>query len=273
MYLRLLTLVLLCSLAFSAQAQFVFPALGARSAAMGGASMGLDDLGSAADNIAGTAFQSHNGIGLSYQQHYLMKELPYLNLAGILRTGDNGAALLRYGYHGSSQYNEQQVAGGYALKVTQRLALGVTVNYLHAGCNDPRYESKNHLSCAIGMQYRPNNRCIFGVKVFNPIFLKSGNELVIDRLPVVFNMGVGYKLTSNFTGTLEVEKNIYQKPTVRMGAEYCFWEMLYCRAGFATQPNCFGFGVGFHNKRIHADISAQMHPTLGLSPMICLVFE
>lgn len=263
----------MCCLPLTALAQFDFPATGARSAAMGGATTGLADFWSASDNIAGMAFLNHSTVGLSYQQHYLVKEFPYLNLAGNILTRHNGSALLHYSYHGNTQYNEQQLAGGYAMKVTPKLAFGITANYLHLGCNDPRYDPQNYLSCAVGLQYRPSERCVIGAKVFNPIFVKTRNKWVTDRLPVVFNIGVGYLLTTNLVGTVEVEKNIYQKPTIRMGAEYRFWNLLYCRAGFSTQPNCYGVGIGIYHKRLHADIAAQVHPSLGLSPMLSVTFE
>lgn len=268
-----LFLSLLCIVSFSAKAQFDFPATGARSAAMGGATVGLDDFWSATDNIAGTAFLKHSSAGLSYQQNHFVKELPYLNIAGNLLIGKNGAALLHYTYHGTAQYNEQQASGGYAMKVTPKMSLGVTVNYLHSGCNDPHYDPQNHLTCALGVQYRPSERCIIGAKVFNPLFLKSGNELVTDHLPVMFNVGIGYQLTTNCIGTVEIEKNIYQKPMLRIGAEYRFWEILYCRAGFTTQSNCYGLGLGIHHKHLHADIAAQMHPVLGLSPVLSVIFD
>lgn len=252
----------------TAYAQYDFPPAGARSVAMGGATLGLDDFWSSEQNIAGSAFREGTTVGVAYRQHPISRELPYMHIAVSMAVGKQGTVMCNYLYHGSKLYNEQQLVAGYAMKIVPELSIGVTANYLHSGSNDAYYERQNLLSCAVALQYRPSRRCIVGAKVFNPLFVKTNSTRYTMRVPVVFNVGLGYLIAEDFTGVVEIEKNIYQTPNVRFGLEYCFWKIMSCRAGFSTYPITYDFGIGVSHKHLAVDIAAEVHNILGLTPVV-----
>lgn len=250
----------------SASAQFVQPT-GARSAAMGGCTVGVDE----AAAIAGAAFAESPWVALSYSQSYLLKGLANSTLATIVPTGESGAVVAGYSYYGSSVYNEQQASAGYALRLTRSIAVGATLNYLHSGTSDPYYTPQNLVTAAVAVEVRPSESVAFGLHLFNPLAVRYVTETEA-RVPAVANAGVVYHPVPELTTALHIEKDLYSKPRFMAGLEYGFVERFFIRTGVATAPIVYSFGFGLTWPHYRADFAVQVHQTLGVTPQVSVYY-
>lgn len=250
----------------SASAQFAQP-IGARSAAMGGCTVGVDE----AAAVAGAAFAESPWVALSYSQSYLMKGLAYSTLSAVVPVGGSGALVAGYSHYGSTVYNEQQAAMGYALRLTRTIAVGTTLNYLHSGTSDPYYTPQNLVTAAVAVEVRPSESVAFGLHLFNPLAVKYATETEV-RVPAIANVGVVYRPVPELTTALQVEKNLYSQPRFMAGLEYGFVEHLFIRTGVATAPIVYSFGFGLAWPHYKADFAVQVHQTLGVTPQLSVYY-
>lgn len=265
-------LLLFITLASSSFGQFCFPPTGARSAAMGGCGTALNDVESATINIASIARQRRSQVALSYRNEYLQTKLSYKSLTATYTIKKSGSLMAHYTHYGSTTYNEQQAMLGYALPVSQKLSLGVGVDYLHSGASIAGY-SENLLTCSLGLQFYPTERLTLGTSVFNPLFVKSSSTIVEMRIPVDFRVGIAYRILQPLLATVEVEKNIYETAALRCGLEYTYNSWLSARVGMSTQPMNLTFGAGVNRSHYAIDLALQYHTILGLTPHLSLLYQ
>jgi hypothetical protein len=75
------------------------------------------------------------------------------------------------------------------------------------------------------------------------------------------------------TITAEAEKDIEFSTIVKFGLEYQLADPFFIRAGVATSPTLFNFGMGFIIKeKLIIDAAASYHQILGFSPAIGIRF-
>ena len=269
---KLKTLLIIALLTTTtAKAQFEFPAISARGNAMGGCITTLEDYWSSVVNIAGLANFHKIEVGIAFHQNYIINNQSYKSLAISIPTKQIGTAIASYTHYGNATYNEQQLIMGYAMHISPYVALGVTFNYLHSHIADTYYEPLNAISFSTGIQIYPNDKLIIGGSVFNPIqfTLKHYNS---TYTPFIFDLGLSYKLFNNFMCAIEFWKRNNFPFTIKVGLEYTIFKFLYARIGFSTSTQIIGFGLGWNNKNYCIDITAQVHPNLGLSPQISMTY-
>ena len=247
-------------------AQFDFPAMGGRGAAMGGVSVVLDDPESAMRNVAGLAQSENRAIALAFRQNYAMSGLSY-GSAGVVFPVSFGTFSSSYIHYGDADYNEQMLTLSYAMPLGKSLLAGVSFHYLYSATSDAYYIPQRLYTFTVAIQYMPSEDIFVGFRAFNPIatMLNSKED---DYSPSCFNLGIGYNITSDFMAVAEVEKLLFNKPSLRFGVEYSFWDFCRARVGVNTEPTIFTFGFGIERSRFAVDIAAQIHGTLGLTPQL-----
>lgn len=251
-------------------AQFDFPPSGGRSAAMGGASVVLDDGMSAMGNIVALGEMDRAMLALSARQSVGVDGMGYATIGGVKPVGFGALAAL-LDYFGNSDYNEERLSLAYAIPMGHAVSFGVAFHYLHSGTSDPYYDPLNRLTFSTALRYSPSKTLVVGFKAFNPVAIESdGNGS--PRIPAVFNFGVSYWLLDDLLAVGEVEKNLYQRATLRFGLEYSVQEMYFFRVGINTQPAIYTFGIGAKFKDFGVDLAAQFHSALGLTPQLSLQY-
>lgn len=260
-----------------APAQFTFPTMGSRGAALGGCSVALTDAWSASTNIAGLAFQDRSTVGLSIQQNSMMDGLNYGSLLALLHTPSKGTFALTLDHFGSSIYHEQRAALSYAVLIASKqskhpISLGAQLLYLHSATEDSYYLPVNLITFAIGAQIILSQRSIFGARIYNPIDY-SPDATVAIQIPSMLNIGVCYRFADELLGTLEVEKDLYRSPRLRTGLEYCWNNMFLARIGLSTGATTFTYGLGYLQKHFAIDLAMQHHQVLGLTPQLSAYYH
>lgn len=264
----LLITALLWLLPNATQAQFDFPAMGGAAAAMGGATAAQTDFESASDNIALLGALQSAHLTLSIRQQFATEGMGYARFGGAIPVGFGSVGLTALHY-GNSDYNELQISGAYGIPLGNNVRMGAGFHYLRSSTSDPYYDPQQLMTFSVALQYSPSERIAIGFSTYNPLAARMRTD-IYTRVPARFNLGASYRPVENLTTLVEVEKNLYYDPTLRFGIEYCLQQHYAFRVGLVTHPTIYTFGFGFRQRHIGADLSAQLHAVLGLTPQLNL---
>lgn len=264
-----LFITFLMLLSFSLKSQTANDVVGARSTALGGYSSTLIDVWSVNNNQAALGEITSATGGVFYESRFSLKETSYRAGAFALPTkiGSFGLGVTSFGY---SAFNESKIGLSYGQKLSEKLNLGVQMNYydLRMGAE---YGQKSTFTVAIGLLAKLTDQITFGAHIYNPNRSQLA-EYDNEKIPTVMKMGMDYKFSDKVFLATEVEKNFDQDAVARVGLEYHAIDMLYLRGGIATNPTLSSFGFGMKLKDFKLDISSSFHQTLGLTPGISLVY-
>ncbi|MGD1845311.1 MAG: hypothetical protein ACFB10_07955 [Salibacteraceae bacterium] len=268
---RLLVLVFgLQLLAFTLNAANDNYQIGGRSAGMGHASVTLSDLWAGHHNQAGLAWLKRPEVGIYYENRFLVREL---GLRGALVAVPVGAGVfgLEVQNFGYSLYRESKYGLSYARKLSPKVAIGVQLNYQRTRIAE-NYGSNGILTGEVGVRVKVTPEWTMGAHVFNPSrsrFADFDNE----RVPTILRIGTDYRFSEKVMLAIETEKDLDQKPVVKVGAEYQILEVMFIRAGIGSNPYRNSFGFGFKFNEVTIDLSAAYHEVLGYSPQASLSYR
>jgi len=245
-----------------------FP-IGARSSALGNASVSFSDMWSAHHNQAGLGFLRDAGAGVYYENRFLLKEISVRGgvVAFPVKAGTFGLCITNFGY---AAYNESKYSLSFAKAFGTKFSIGIAMDYLNTKIAEG-YGNKGVFAAEIGMIARPIKDLSIGAHVFNPTRAKIA-DYYDERLPTILRLGADYNFSDKVTLALETQKDIAQKAEFKAGIEYKAVKEFYLRVGIATNPTLSSFGFGLNLKNFKMDVSANYHQTLGISPQIGLSY-
>jgi hypothetical protein len=262
-------LVLLNALSLSIFASNDNITLGARSAALGGASVTLSDLWSTQNNQAGLARMDSIEFGVYAERKFMLPELGYNAFAGVvpIKGGTFGLSYSRFGY---SKYNENKVGLAFAKKLGERISAAVQLNYLTKYIGDG-YGRNAAFVAEFGIQAILVKGLTLGAHVFNPTRAKSA-DYNKEKIPTSIKVGLQYAFSDKIFWAIESEKDIYYKANFKTGIEYRVIPQFYLRGGLSTRQNMSSFGFGVLLKKFKLDLAATYHEQLGFSPHLGLSY-
>ncbi len=264
------SIILFICLSISAKAGNENFPVGARSSAMGNASVSLSDVWSAQHNQAGLGFLHSPSAGVYYENRFMLKELSVKGgvLAIPVKGGAFGLCISNFGY---SLYSENKYSLSFAKAFGDKFSMGIAMDYLTTKISEG-YGKKGVFAAEIGLQAKPIKGLNIGAHVYNPTrtkLLTYNNE----RIPTIIRLGADYTFSEKVTIALESEKDIAQKAIFKAGIEYRAVKEFYLRAGISTNPTLSSFGFGINLKNFKLDLSANYHQTLGFSPQLGLTYN
>ena len=249
----------------------VYTHLGARSNALGGASLSLNDVWSVYNNPGAFGSLEKTAIGVSYENRFLLKELSTQSLVFGFHTKKAGNIGIHFQQYGFNLYREMQGGLTYGMKFFDNFSGGVSINY-HRIALAENYGSKNSVSAALGLYYDMNEQLKFSMRVLN----LNRAKLAIDqdeRLPTTFSLGVIYQFSEKALWSVEAEKDLVHPLNVKSGLEISPHEIFSVRLGINTYPFQAAFGFGLQFSQFHLDMSSMWHAQLGLSPSAGIHYE
>lgn len=244
--------------------------VGGRSTSMGSCSVSFCDFWSIQNNPAGLAQWRSISAGISYENRFLMKELSYAN-AGFVIPINIGTLGVSYSRFGFENYNENNVGLAFARDFGPYLKIGLKLDYLSFRFSGD-YTTRRTATFELGIQATITDDLCLGVYIFNPIHVKL-KTVYNQHIPIVFRLGLSYKITKDFIMATEVEYDSDRKMDYRFGLEYHITKSFYVRAGMHTNPGTACFGVGYTVNRVIIDISATMNQLTGTTFQASLVFK
>lgn len=245
--------------------------VGSRSSAMGNCSVALQDFWSIHNNPAGFAGLNNISIGVSYENRFMMKELSYLNAEFATPINNTSGLSLTFSRFGFTDFNENKIGIGYARSFGPHLKIGLQIDYLlFKFSND--YKNRQTATFELGIQSDITEKLCVGAYIFNPINVKL-KTLNKEKIPIVFRIGLSYKITKDFLATTEIEYNSDKAVDYRIGLEYNVLKGFFIRAGVYTNPATACFGAGYSMKFFTIDVSAKMNQITGVSLQGSLIFK
>lgn len=243
--------------------------IGARSFAMGNASVTLSDMWSVHHNQAGLAFQKNIGGGIYYESKFFVPELGLKGGVAVVPTGSGvfGLDISSFGY---SKYNENKLGIAYGRTFGEFFSAGIQLDYLRTQIAE-NYGSKGVIAGEAGVQAKLTKNLILGAHIFNLNRAKSA-PYNNETIPTIMRAGASYSFSDKVILCIETEKDIDFKPNIKFGMEYHVIEVLFIRAGTSTYPFINSFGAGVLLKNFQLDAAASVHPVLGYSSQVSLSY-
>lgn len=226
------------------------------------------DVFSFSGNQAALARLKTFGAGAFTERRFMLQELNFFSAALALPTksGNFGLPLYRYG---NAMYNEMQAGLAYGRKLTEHIDVGVQFNYFTMQIAG--YGNAAAINFEAGAIFHFTDQLHGGIHLYNPTSskLQKGNG---ENLSSVYTAGLGFDATENFFVTIEIEKAEDLPVNVNAALQYKFAERFLARGGIATNTATYFLGVGFGIKSFRFDVTASMHPQLGVTPGLLFIY-
>ncbi|MEL7123493.1 MAG: hypothetical protein AAFO07_28870 [Bacteroidota bacterium] len=243
--------------------------LGARSIALGNASIGLKGADALLNNPAGLATITSFHAIVAAEQRFANQDLQSI-AAGAAISTSSGVIGLSLNYFGFDLYNEQRIGLSYSRSLLQNFSIGAQL-VLH-NTQIEEYGSKLVPTFEIGLMMEIIPELTVGAYVFNPMRIELNED---ELLPTAIRLGFAYAPSDKSLFVAEVSKDIEYPVEVKAGIEYKVVDQLMLRTGISTAPEKWSFGLGYliENAGLRIDVSASHHQFLGFTPGFSVVYQ
>ncbi|UXP30935.1 hypothetical protein N6H18_11290 [Reichenbachiella agarivorans] len=233
-------------------------AMGARSSAIAGTSVTISDGWALFNNIGALADAEKIAVFGSYRNLYGIPELSSIAAGATLPiwNGVFGVGVFRYG---GDLLNEQRAHMGYSHRLGI-VSLGLNLGYYQL--NIENGGSTGNLMIDFGGRAELTKHLYFGAHVSNINQAKLSKQTG-ELVPTYMKTGLSYRPNSDLMLNTEVEKNLDDPLSFKIGMEYQIIEWVALRLGFKTEPFISNFGIGLNPKNLSIDYAYSIHPDLG----------
>jgi len=246
--------------------------VGARSAGMAHASICVNDVWAVQHNQAALANLKNPEVGVFSQIVYPNSKvlMNAVAVASPFKYGVISGTFTRLGF--KNLYNESKYGLGYSRQFGKAISAGMQLNYLSTFIGDNNYGSRGTVAVEAGFIAEVIKNLRIGVHVYNPTRSKTA-QYNNERVPTILKMGLQYTFSDKVFTSVEVEKDIANKPILKIGAEYRIVKEVYLRGGLSNNPSLNAAGFGIELKKFNLDFAAAFHPQMGVSPQIGLRYR
>lgn len=214
-------------------------------------------------NPAFLSFQEQRKIGLSVFNRFSMKELSTNSIYAAFpnRLLNAGFKLSAYGYD-----DYQLLHGQMALskKLTPQFSIGTNFILLHEN-SVMRDETANDLRGDAGFFWQINDSFDWAFCTENLLHTKKDCS-------TFYSTGVNYRILSNCIFLMETEFDFQNHLSFKWGIEYEIEKQFSIRGGFRTNPETPSLGFAYSLNSWKVETSFLLHPVLGLSSGIGVIF-
>jgi hypothetical protein len=262
-------ITLFLAFVFAAESMFSQYLSGARMASLSGSAIASADAASGFHNLSAIA-------GIDYSSYMLYAQAPYglVNIRdagiGLITKLGVGKAALNYSNYGNVDFSRQQVKIGYAMRLSEKLNASAQIGLSNTRIANG-YGSASTLLTQLGMTYIVRKGWTWAVNGSVPTVALINAEDLPSRL----QLGTAYDFGKTFRmfASCEASSSAVERVHYSFGAEYLPHEKLVLRAGMNTFWQTWSFGLGTSFGAWKFDASAVIHPQLGTTPQIGLVYE
>ncbi|RUT79330.1 hypothetical protein [Ancylomarina longa] len=244
---------------------------GARSDAMGKASVAIVDIWSGFNNQASLARLTQKSFGAYYKNQFEIKELSTKAFCANI-PGKFGTFSMNYTQFGFDLYKESKIGLAYSRALGKHFWVGLQFDQLRKDLQR-EYGSQTRYTFEIGLLAEIFPDFYLGMHLYNPGQVKFRTWDYDDKIPTIARFGFSWKLSNGSILTSEIEKDIDSELRIKAGIEYPISPRIFLRAGASNQPNSISMGFGFHFKHLITNIAFSRHPVLGYTPSADLSFQ
>ena len=197
-------------------------------------------------------------VTLSHRQGFAVSGLATQRLGLGWALGSRGWVSADYIHFGDVDYAEQQISARGGMEIDESLSLEVEGRFCRLGTSDGYYESEHWMALAA----RASLKLCTQIKVS----ALAGTRPWDGSRPWRMHLNATFVPASGLLAIVELESE--ESLRFRCGAEYCYREHFFFRAGMATRPVTLTFGLGMRYNHCSFDLAAEAHKTLGITPQI-----
>lgn len=206
--------------------------------------------------------------GVFSERKFMLKELNLFSAALAMPT-HSGNFGLQLHHFGNSSYSEMQAGIGYGRKLSEHMDVGIQFNYYTMKITG--YGNASSINFEVGAIFHFTDQLHGGIHLYNPTSSKVGKDKE-ENLPAVYSAGFGYDASENFFINVEIEKTEDLPLNVNTSIQYKFANRFLARAGVVTGTSVFFLGLGFTLQNFRLDATASVHPQLGVTPGLLLIY-
>jgi hypothetical protein len=227
-----------------------------------------NDVFSFSANQASLAQLKTFSAGAYSERKFMLNELNLFAASVALPTQSGNFGLQIHNY-GNSSFGEMQAGLAYARKLNESIDIGVQFNYYNLRVAG--YGNTGAVNFEAGALFHFTEQLHGGVHVYNPASVKLGKNKD-EKIPAVYAAGLGYDASDDFFISTEVEKTEDLPLNVNVSVQYKFADRFLARGGVATATSIYFLGVGFMFKNFRFDVTSSIHPQLGVTPGVLLIY-
>lgn len=242
---------------------------GGRMAALSGSAIASADAAAGFHNFSSIANESHTSYMLYAQAPFGIMDVRDAGIGVFTKLGV-GHGGLNYSNYGNANFTRQQLKLGYAMKLSEKfnasVQMGVSNTRIAGG-----YGASSTLLAQVGMTYNVRKGWSWALNGSMP----ATSLLNEEDLPARIQLGTSYLFGKTFAmfASCTASSSAVERVHYSFGAEYIPHEQFFLRAGMNTFWQTWSFGIGTSFKSWKFDASAVIHPQLGTTPQIGLVYE
>ena len=259
----------LMSITFSFSQKGLSAEQGALSTSLGGMKVVLPGSDAVLNNFSLITDQTDLGIILSSSRRFSINELSTVALGVHLPASEFGHFGLELYSFGFDAYSERHVSLKYARKLMTNFSVSTSF-----GLQSVQVEgngSARKLAFSFGMSGKLNENLSWGVLVSNPE-KQSLNENTDFVTSLAF--GIGYEVSNKVSFYSEVEKQLEEDLTFKVGLDYGIFKNFNLRFGYNTVPGQINLGFSLMLlDSLSLDSAIAYDSLLGTTPVISLKYQ
>ncbi|HEU0063510.1 MAG TPA: hypothetical protein VFQ58_00705 [Flavisolibacter sp.] len=238
------------------------------SSGINACSQNFQDVFSISYNQAILASLKNASAGIYGEQRFSLKELSFYQVNAVLpvKTGGFGIVVTRFGSAGSS---ESLFSMAYGRSLSHNLNAGVQFNYYLF--NNGSYGNSSLINFDAGIIFRINDQFATSIHINNAV--KSIISKNKEGLPFQLSSGFGYDISKDVYFGCSINKTENEPVDINSQVNYRIDEKIIARLGVHSSNTVFYCGAGILLGKMRIEASSSIHPYLGLTPGLSLIFN
>ena len=241
---------------------------GARMAALSGSAITQSDAFSGFHNLSASASVKGSSFAIYGQNPYGIVDIKDAGAAVLQHLGTGVMGVVFHSY-GNTQFVRQRLGVGYALPLSNKFSAAVGLSFSSTRISNG-YGKAHTLWVNAGATYEVRKDWIWGLVMDLPGSAMKNEE----DLPASLKLGTSYffgkqvALSAQVISTTSAQSSL----SYSFGVEYIPLEALSLRFGTNALLQSMSLGVGTKFRNYSFDAAAIIHPQLGITPQISLVY-
>lgn len=237
-------------------------------AALSGSALTQADAFAGFHNLSASAQTKGSNYSFFGQMPFGISEIKDAGVAFLQRLGTGVMGAVWHSY-GNSGFTRQQLNVGYAIPLSPQFSASASFAYssTHIGNG---YGKAATLWAKVGASYVVRKDWQWAMVADVPTkSVVNGEELPASiRIGTTYSFGTQVNLFGQVSSTSSRTSSV----NYSFGMEYLPSEYLSLRAGMNTLEQSWSLGFGTKLKNYRMDVSASVHPQLGVTPQISLTY-
>jgi hypothetical protein len=201
-------------------------------------------------------------------EQFGLQELKTIALAAVtpVSFGSIGMTAVKFGF---DLYSETEIELAVANKMDRNISVGLSVSYNRLAI--ARYGTAGSFFICGGFIAQMLEGLDAGFDVYNMTASTIGRTK--ENIPQVIDLGMCWSPFNRFKISFDIEKDIHYPASIKAGFEQIIYSIIAIRAGTATNPDKYSWGIGVTCGSFAFGYAGYSHPDLGWTHQIEISYK